>query len=123
VEPPSSSALFLLLWLLALVCVVTGQLLPGDSAPMRWIGATHVSDKLLHFAAYTLLAFIPVFGFKVRPGILAALSLIPLGVVLEFAQRLVPGRGFEVADMVANTLGVLAGTVLALPWNRPVTAL
>jgi hypothetical protein len=113
--------LFLLLWLLTLALVITGELLPGYSAPMRWIGATHVSHNLLHFAAYGLLAFIPVFGFKARPGLLAALSLIPLGVVLELAQRLVPARGFEVADMVANTLGVLAGTLSALQWNRPVT--
>jgi glycopeptide antibiotics resistance protein len=34
-------------------------------------------------------------------------------VALEFAQRLVPGRSFEVGDMIANTLGVCAGLVVA----------
>ena len=40
--------------------------------------------------------------------------MVFLGVALEFAQRLVPSRSFEIADMVANALGVLAGIVLAL---------
>jgi glycopeptide antibiotics resistance protein len=34
-------------------------------------------------------------------------------VALEFAQRLVPGRSFEVGDMITNTLGVCAGLALA----------
>jgi hypothetical protein len=66
VAKANNGILFAILWLLALAVVVTGELLPGYSAPMRWVGATHVNDKMLHFAAYTLLAFIPVFGFKIR---------------------------------------------------------
>ncbi len=97
-----------------MAATIAGELLPGDSGPMRLIAATNVSDKTLHFTAYTLLAFIPVFGFKPRRGIALALSMILLGVALEFAQRLVPSRSFEVADMVANTLGVFAGIFLAL---------
>jgi len=81
---------------------------------MRWVAATHINDKTLHFTAYALLAFIPVVGFQLRRGIPLALSMVFLGVALEFAQRLVPSRSFEIADMVANALGVLAGIVLAL---------
>lgn len=102
------------LWLLALAATIAGELLPGYSTPMRWVAATHISDKTLHFAAYLLLAFIPVFGFKLRRGLPLAFSMIFLGIALEFAQRLVPARSFEVADMVANTLGVVAGIALAL---------
>jgi VanZ family protein len=46
-------------------------------------------------------------------GLVCAAAAVPLGVALEFAQRLVPGRSFEVGDMVANTLGVCAGLALA----------
>jgi VanZ family protein len=98
----------------ALTATVIGELLPGNSAPMRWVGASHINDKTLHFTAYAVLAFIPVFGAKLRRGVPLAASTILLGVALEFAQRLVPSRSFEVADMVANTLGVSAGMVLAL---------
>jgi VanZ family protein len=119
VKPPSARnsgkiAAALLLWLLAMAVVITGELLPGSSPVMRWIGSNHINDKLLHFVAYTGLAVIPVFGFRVRAGLAAAASMILLGVALEFLQRLVPGRSFEVADMVANALGVLTGVTLGV---------
>lgn len=107
-------AVFQALWFVALTATVVGELLPGNSTVMRGVGATHISDKTLHFTAYAVLAFIPVFGFKLRSGIPLAASMILLGVALEFAQRLVPFRGFEVADMMANALGVLSGMLLAL---------
>lgn len=110
----TNPALFQVLWLLAMAATIVGELLPGNSAPMRLIAATHINDKTLHFTAYALLAFIPVFGFKLRRGLPLSLSMILLGVALEFAQRLVPSRSFEIADMVANALGVFAGIVLAL---------
>jgi VanZ family protein len=102
------------LWLAALAGVITGELLPGNSAPMLFLARAGINDKLMHFAAYTLLAVIPVFAFRLRTGLVCAVSMIALGVALEFAQRLVPGRGYEVADMLANTLGVLAGVSAAL---------
>lgn len=104
----------LLLWLLAMAVVITGELLPGDSPMLAWIGYFHVSDKLLHFVAYTGLAVIPVFGFRLPAGLASAASMILLGIALEFLQRLVPGRSFGVADMVANALGVFAGVALGL---------
>jgi hypothetical protein len=101
-------------WIVTLVLVVTGELLPGTSLPMRWISSTGISDKVLHYGAYTLLAGIPILGFFPASGLRWALAMIPLGVALEFIQKLVPGRDFELADMVANTLGVLTG--IAAGW-------
>lgn len=101
-------------WLAALIGVVTGELSPASSVLMRFVASTGVSDKLLHFGAYTLLAFIPVLAFRLRTGLLCAVSMVALGVALEYAQRLVPGRSYEVADMIANTLGVVAGLSVAL---------
>ncbi|HEX8984992.1 MAG TPA: VanZ family protein [Bryobacteraceae bacterium] len=116
------AAIALLLWVTAAALVSTSELLPGDSAAMRWLGMLQISDKLIHFAAYTLLAFIPCFGFRWRTGIaLAGLSIV-LGVALEFAQRLVPGRSFEVADMLANALGVATGGALGMLVRRAATA-
>jgi hypothetical protein len=108
------AAVFQAVWLAALAATVVGELLPGNSTAMRWVGATHINDKTLHFTAYAVLAFIPVFGFRIGRGIPVAASMIVLGVVLEFAQRLVPFRSFEVGDMMANALGVLSGMLLAL---------
>ena len=111
---PTKAALFQALWYVALAATVVGELLPGNSTAMRWVGSTHINDKTLHFTAYAVLAFIPAFGWRLRCGIPVAASMILLGVALEFAQRLVPFRSFEVGDMIANALGVLAGMALAL---------
>jgi VanZ family protein len=104
-----------ILWLAAVIAVVVGSLLPGSSYPMQALGELHVSDKILHFAAYTVLAFLPALHER-RPALTAALlGAVCLGVLLEFLQRLSPGRNFELADMAADAGGVLCGLVLALP--------
>jgi hypothetical protein len=54
-------------------------------------------------------------AFPRRLGLPLALSMILLGISLEFFQRLVPGRAFDWLDILANTLGVLSGIVLAPP--------
>lgn len=107
-------ALFKTLWLMAMAATIAGELLPRNNTPMRWIAAAHIDDKTVHFAAYAMLAFIPAFSFRRRRGIPLALSMILLGIALEFGQRLVPSHNFEIADMMANALGVSAGIVLAL---------
>jgi hypothetical protein len=115
-------AVALLLWLTTVAFVITSELLPAHSAPMLWVGAMHVSDKALHFAAYTLLAFIPCFGFAQPTGISLAAVTIVLGVALEFTQELVPGRSFEFADMLANATGVVAGGTVGILARRIGTA-
>lgn len=110
-------ALALLVWIAAIVVVVTGELIPGDSTPMRLLDATHISDKVMHFTAYLVLAFIPVVGFRLSRGIACAVVMIFLGVGLEFIQRMV-GRDLEIGDMVANTVGVAIGIALALLARR-----
>ena len=105
----------IVLWAIVMVGVIIGELLPGNSQILSAVSSFGLSDKALHFGAYLLLSAIPSFGFERRRGTMAALSMVLLGVVLEFAQRMVPGRDFEIADMVANALGVLAGLALTLP--------
>jgi VanZ family protein len=76
-------------------------------------------DKLGHFAAYALLMFwfaCLYRGSQLR--IAYALLWIALGVALEFAQGATSYRSYELADMAANTLGVLAGALAALSLPR-----
>src|SRR3954471_7923658 len=104
-----------ILWFAAVLAVVVGSLLPGSSLPMQTLGQLDVSDKLLHFAGYAVLAFLPTVHERwptVRAAILGALVL---GVLLEFAQRLSPGRSFEVGDMLADACGLICGLIIALP--------
>ena len=74
---------------------------------------------MLHFAAYAVLAFLPALHERWPALTAALLGAIALGVLLEFLQRLSPGRNFEVADMVADAGGVLCGLILALPLRSP----
>ncbi|MDH5424802.1 MAG: VanZ family protein [Gammaproteobacteria bacterium] len=67
-------------------------------------------DKVMHFSAYALLMlwFAMIF-YTVRSRMIHAALFIALGVGLEFAQQAGGVRYFEISDMLANSLGVLAG--------------
>ena len=69
-------------------------------------------DKVGHVMAYAVLMgwFVQLFHSR---GLLIihALLLIGMGIGLEFLQGY-SGRHFEYADMAANTIGVLFGTLL-----------
>jgi VanZ family protein len=71
-------------------------------------------DKALHFTAYFGLAWLGTlaWGRRVRPLLILAVVLA-LGGILEILQGMV-GRDGEWGDMLANTLGGLAGMGLAL---------
>ena len=47
------------LWAAAFLAVIAGSLLPADSLPIRALSHFGVGDKLQHFAAYAVLAFLP----------------------------------------------------------------
>ena len=120
---PRARRRFRVLWAIAVVTVVIGSLLPGSSLPMRALGSLPVSDKLLHFTAYAVLGFLPALHERWLSVTGTLLGAISLGVLLEFAQRLSPGRNFEIADMVANACGALCGLILALPFRPPTAPL
>jgi VanZ family protein len=71
-------------------------------------------DKLGHFLAYGILMFwfCQLYrSWRVRLGY--ALGFVALGVTLEFAQRALGTRSYELFDMVANALGVALGWTAA----------
>lgn len=93
-------------WLAILVVVTVGSLLPKMSPPGNQIGI----DKLLHAFFFLLLAALPLYGIPDRKtALLLALSVAPYGYLLEFMQRMVPGREFSAQDLIANNLGALVG--------------
>lgn len=102
-------------WAVAVTTVVVGSLLPSATLMRLHYDSIAANDKVVHFMGYTVLAIVPVaFVELAGMGIALAATMIPMGVLLEFLQRLVPGRSFEIGDMVANSLGVIAGTLVAL---------
>jgi len=67
-------------------------------------------DKLGHFGAYALLAFLPaMLGRSMQWLIGITVCLAAAGILLEAGQFLVPGRVPSFIDGFANTTGVLVG--------------
>lgn len=72
-------------------------------------------DKLGHFVAYGALMYWFCQLYASRTARLGyALGFAAMGVALEFIQGALGYRTFEVADMLANALGVLLGWGAAL---------
>ena len=97
------------LWFVAWLVAAAALLLPlGVSAPGR-------SDLMAHFMLFASLAFSAI-GFSRRPGQLTCLALVTIAfaTTLEFAQKLVPYRTFDLTDAVTNGLGAFAGYAAAL---------
>jgi VanZ family protein len=73
------------------------------------------NDKLSHFLAYGILSLNVCLLFRSRSKMLIALiCTIAYGILMEFAQSLVPGRDPSFHDILANTTGVLIGFLLNL---------
>lgn len=88
------------------VAVVVLSLIPSVPLP-----PVQGSDKVAHIIAYfgLMIWFGQLYFRRFHPRI--AVALLALGVLLEFLQRLTPYRTFEVADMVADGMGI------ALAWG------
>ena len=103
--------LLLFVWAGEVTALAVGELLPGSMLQFRHMP----NDKLLHFGGYFVAAALAPAAFESRlRASLVSMGLVLFGVLLEFIQRFVPGRTFSLADMAANTAGVLLGLTLGL---------
>ena len=70
-------------------------------------------DKVMHALAYFVLMgwFAQLYHVK-KHRIIYALAFVFMGIVLEIVQSFDPARSAELADMVANTSGVLLALLL-----------
>ena len=102
------------LWLLSIVTVVIGSLLPADSEPIQALTRLNISDKIEHLAAYFVIAFLPAIHERRLFVCVWVLGAAALGVGLEYGQLYSPGRAFEVADITADILGVIIGVLVGL---------
>lgn len=80
------------------------------------------NDKISHFIAYSCLMWnIGLIQLpskkKLRIGIIAALSL---GCLVEVIQHFVPGRFMSFGDVIANSIGVAIGCLIALLLYKPI---
>jgi VanZ family protein len=102
-------------WLAAIVFVIIISLLPRTARPIEYLDSLPISDKLEHCAAYAVLAFLPTIHERKGFIIAAGIGAVALGVGLEFGQRALGWRDFEIGDMVADAIGVCIGIAAGIP--------
>ena len=71
-------------------------------------------DHLLHGSVYILCPFFLMDYLNFRKGHILLMAVV-IGIFTEFVQYLLPYRGFDVNDLVANVMGCLVGWALLLP--------
>lgn len=104
--------------LLATVCLIRLTNLPDTGISF--------ADKIFHFGAYAVLAFLWYLTFfislklRVRKSVLYALIFSVLfGIVIEVLQEtMTDSRALDVYDIVANTLGALSVSLVLLFKSR-----
>ena len=105
--------LWLGLWLLLISAVIVSSLLPSTALPK--VSFTGI-DKVEHFLAYATLSAYAVMLFATRRvQVRAGIGLVVLGLLMELAQQvLTASRLADPGDVLANTMGVLAGQALGM---------
>lgn len=105
-KPLRHARRWLALWWAAVGIVIVVELLPALLLPQLPAGG----DKFEHLFGYGLLAFAAVQLFERRVLWRVGVGLAVLGMALEIAQgTLTTTRSFDLADELANTIGVLLG--------------
>jgi len=104
-------------WCACLIFLVVLSIRP--TMPLKDLMLFANSDKLYHGLYYGIMT-VGSRGFlnSQWQRVIAGFFLVFLGILLEFAQGAVPGRAFSVADMLANTTGVLIGISLLAKMDK-----
>jgi VanZ family protein len=97
-------------WILVTAIIVL-SLIPGAPLP----NITHdYDDKIAHSFSYALLmAWFAAAERKILWPKIASLVFL-LGCALECCQALIPYRTASLGDIVANSLGILIGAIIAI---------
>jgi len=93
-------------WIVTFIMAVAGAFVPVPELRYGFF----MIDTLVHLTLFTILAFIPMILFKSRKNtFLLAISMAPLGYLLENLHMMVTGDSFNAVNVLANNAGVLVG--------------
>ncbi|SFR38306.1 VanZ like family protein [Halogeometricum rufum] len=106
------------------VAVVVASVIPAPTGGVASPGAFVVGlDKLVHFGAYGVTAFLAAFALGARDArglAVAVLAAVALGGGVELVQTTLPTRTFGLGDLVANAVGALSGALVYVAVERRV---
>lgn len=105
----------LLALLVGIVCFLAFSASPPEQLSTGW-------DKLNHGAAFATLTMTAMLAFprRYRGLWVVWLAVLAFGGLIEVVQAFVPGRSSEWSDLLADSLGIVAGAVVTLPLLRAV---
>jgi VanZ family protein len=105
--------------LVVILSVTPGRAQAGDSI-FVWlvVNTPTLLQKSMHVAIYAGLALLLMWSLEAVESLTTRISLtfvltVSLGAVLEWYQTLVPGRFGTIIDALLNTIGVVAGLLVA----------
>ena len=100
-----------LLWAIAIACLL---LTPSEVYEKEWLefDFRHTVDSIVHGVLFFVLAILvrrALTGGRPHARAMTTLGLcLVYAVLLEILQQPIPGRSFEIVDIVAAFLGILA---------------
>jgi VanZ family protein len=120
------AAYILVAWVIIIIIVSS---LPGIPTLKLHTSKSDIRlDYLIHFCEYGSLAFLAYLTFTkrfrtaVKMFFLVTIGLVLFAVADEFHQKLIPGRSFNVMDIISNISGILAAMVFCIVTFRKISA-
>ncbi len=109
------------LWAILYALLIIGlSSIPGRSFPdIKWLS----QDKLIHIGEYLIFGILVSRAMVLRVTARGRVFLFTLllagtfGALDEAYQTLIPGRDNSYADLIADLLGVVSGSLLFLLWK------
>jgi VanZ family protein len=115
----------LIIWLLTIITVSSIPNIP--TLKIHTAKAEFRLDYLMHFCEYGLLTFITFLSFagkefKVafRKFLLITACLILFAILDEFHQKLIPGRSYNIKDIMSNVTGIVTSAIFTMVVFRAV---
>ena len=110
---------FMAAWLLTIIIVSSIPNIP--TLKIHTSRAEIRIDYLIHFCEYGMLAFMAFLTFapddfklKSKKYLIITISLILFAVLDEYHQKLIPGRSFNVKDILSNITGIMAASIFCV---------
>ena len=110
---------FLIVW--AVIIIFVSSLPNIPTLKIHTAKSEFRLDYLMHFCEYGLLAFIAFLSFagnefnlKYKKLVLITLTLIVFAILDEFHQKLIPGRSYNIRDIMSNVTGILAAALFSI---------
>lgn len=109
-----------LVWIFV-ICYIC--FIPSDHLPDSFFSNIPFFDKILHFGLFAILAFLLFFGlwkqhsiwrWRNNASVISFWFAVLLGLLVELIQgNFVETRSFESIDLLADSIGAMAGLLLA----------